>query len=472
MRKKSFVFFIEILLLFNAFAFEKKSVQELLLPYIESDVELNNLAISVEKSKLSNLSVKIDNGINLELSTGNVILRFGGDNSKFQITPSAKISLPQAQNLGIAANSQIAVQNGQTDFSNTSISLNAEVIGESKMRRNITVLKSERQLVESERALKKRTAAVEKEFYTELKELLSKISSILSKEDSLYTDKINFEKIKAQGYSSSSSTYRLAQMKVYSDTHDIQTMKHSLIHSFIVFYKKCGFDIEISDDQDFLELIPTDIPLPNALNAEDYDKNLYIQIESAVWNNKINSMEREVSKFFTLSANGGYTFNNTSTDSNTVDAGVSSKIGGATVGAGVSIPVSGDSKNPAVSLSATVVPNNFRKEKITKQINIFSEQQELLAIETANQNYETSIVDSKETLSDINWQKQTLSESYDMYCDLEKDMALYFKNGIISESEYLSAKSNMELYKIKLLICDIDLIIYNSDVQNMFVSEN
>lgn len=59
-----------------------------------------------------------------------------------------------------------------------------------------------------------------------------------------------------------------------------------------------------------------------------------------------------------------------------------------------------------------------------------------------------------------------------MYVQLEKDMTSYFKDGIITESEYLTAFANKELYRIRLLINDIDLIIYNNTTKLLFCRDD
>ena len=59
-----------------------------------------------------------------------------------------------------------------------------------------------------------------------------------------------------------------------------------------------------------------------------------------------------------------------------------------------------------------------------------------------------------------------------MYDDLEKDMAKLYKQGYISETEYLSSKNNLNSSIIKKISNLIDLIIYNDDVVTNFVSTN
>ena len=89
--------------------------------------------------------------------------------------------------------------------------------------------------------------------------MLSSISSIISKQEKLYSDSIDFEAKKIQGYSTSSSTYRQSELKVKSDERDVTTAIHTFIHDSIVFYKKCGYDIQIDENVDLMSLVPSDI---------------------------------------------------------------------------------------------------------------------------------------------------------------------------------------------------------------------
>ena len=57
-----------------------------------------------------------------------------------------------------------------------------------------------------------------------------------------------------------------------------------------------------------------------------------------------------------------------------------------------------------------------------------------------------------------------------MYAKLAEELEAWFSQGIVTESEYLSAKTNAELYRVEILINMIDMIIYNDDVKCNFVS--
>ena len=68
----------------------------------------------------------------------------------------------------------------------------------------------------------------------------------------------------------------------------------------------------------------------------------------------------------------------------------------------------------------------------------------------------------------IKWSKQTNAKTFDMYKNLSDDMEKLFAQGIVRETEYLDALANKELYKFKLLMNDIDLIIYNNSTKLLF----
>ncbi len=441
----------------------------LLLSYVENDSELKNLTLAAKKAALSYESTKIDSGFDVTLSTGTITLKTSDDGNTLTAKPSVKASLPQASNLSVAAQTNYSSESADSKLSDTSVSVGVDIISSAVISNKLTKLKAERSVTEAQRKIEKRAIAAEKEFYTELKGLLTSINSIMTKRQTLYEDSIDLEAKKIQGYSKSSSTYRQAELKVISDQHEIESAIHSFKYNCIVFYKKCGYDLEIDDKADLMSFVPAGIDEVEPVDVTQFDKELYSEIENASWTYYINSMERSAKKTYSLSANAGYTFDNTSTKSDSIDAGVSGTIGGLTLGAGISLPV-GNSTTPAYTFSATLNPNTFRKNSITKQQNELTEEQELLAIKTAEASYETKVVELQQKLDTLLWEKKTAEENISMYDDLEKDMARLYKTGYVSETDYLSSKNNLNSSIIKKISNLIDLIIYNDDVVTNFVS--
>ena len=480
MKKKHFFLFSTSLFFLAIINAEPQSSQRLpdtttlLLSYVENDAELKNLILAAKKSALSYQSAKIDTGFDVTLSSGSVTLQVNDDGTKLTAKPSVKMSLPQASNLSVTAQTNFSSESSNTSLSNTSVAVGIDIISSAVISNKLTKLKAERAVTEAQRKIEKRAIAAEKEFYTALKNLLSSINTIMTKRQTLYEDSIDLEAKKVQGYSESSSTYRQAELKVISDQHEIDSAIHSFKYDCVVFYKKCGYDLEIDDKADLMSFVPSGIDEVEPADILKFDKALYTEIENANWTYYINSMERSSKKNYGLSASAGYTFDNSITNSDSIDAGLSGTFGGLTVGAGISLPVksSQSSISPAYTLSASLNPNTFRKNSITIKQNVLTEEQELLAIQTAESAYETKIVEFQQKLDTLLWEKKTVEENISMYGDLEKDMAQLYQQGYINETEYLSAKNNLNSSIIKKISNLIDLIIYNDDVISNFVSEN
>ena len=453
-------------------AVELVPTQELLASYLERDSELKNLALELQKSKLNNELTQIDKGFYLKLSSGDMTFTFG-DDSSFKVYPGVTATLPQYNNLGLNLNGQMSVQDGQASFDSASAKVSVDILSSNKTEREISLLKSQRAVLEAERALTSKALEKEKTFYKNISSLLSSILNIVSKKNSLNDEYIEFEKIKLQGYSKTSSAYIKEEMKVMNLEHELEAAIHSLVTDYKFFYFDCGYEIEIPEDTDFTQLIPDDIPVVEAVDINNYTAENFKQIESNLWTQKINQMSRDANKDFTLSANGGYTYKNSITgNSNTVDAGVTAAYGGIGVDAGVHVPVSagdGGAVSPSVSLGITYTPNTFKKNKINDQLTEISIEQEQMKVDSAYTDYEEAVREKKIQLEDIKWSEETNNKNYKMYADVEKEMLDYYKRGFISERDYVSATINTIQSKVKGLINRIDLIVYNDEVKTMFV---
>ena len=239
-----------------------------------------------------------------------------------------------------------------------------------------------------------------------------------------------------------------------------------------MFYKKCGYDIKIDENTELMTFVPSGLSEGEVPDVKTFDKQLYSEIESAEWTHKINSMERSAKKNYSLSANAGYTFDNSSTKSNSLDAGLSGTIGGVSLGAGVSLPAGNNSSQsaPSFTLSASISPNVFRKNNITDKQNELTEEQELLAIQAAYSSYETKLVELEQKLKSLNWEKESIEKNITMYEDLEKDMAKLYKQGYVNKNDYLAAKNSLNSSVIKKIINRIDFIIYSEDILLNFVN--
>ena len=452
---------------------------ELLAGYLERDSDLKNLMISLQKEQISSQITKLESGFDISLSTGDMKFKFNNDgegSTVFSVSPKVEATIPTALNLKASVGGNIKINDKSDDdtLSNLKLNLSADIISSSKLKREINSLKAERSVIEAERSLKTKALEKESSFYSDYKNLLNSISSIIAKEKTYYDDKIDFEKIKAQGYTKTSSTYRRAEMNVLSDEHDIEVKKRTLVRDYKIFYIKCGYRLTIDDETDFMKLVPSDIAEVEGLNIHDYDPKNYTSTEKAEWTNKINTMTRESNKNFTLAASGGYTFksdnakNGDGKKHDTVDVGLEASYGGLELSAETNIPVMKNT-SPSLTFSVGVKPNTFKKNKLEKQKEELNEKQEKLDISSSKKDLGTKVQEKDLKLAEINWERTKNDENLAMYETLETDMLKWYKQGVITESEYLSAKVNRQQASVNKIINLIDMIMYNSDIKTMFV---
>ena len=472
MKRAKYIFLTVLLsfgLLMQFFGAEK--VEDLLAGYLKNSRDLKSLVGKTQKTILESQLTEISYGFSFELSTGTITFTTG-DESSVQFTPRAQLSLPQLNNLSLAASSRLLFDsNDATDsVSNTSITLSADILSNNTKKRNLALLKSERTVLTAKRSLQNGFVTAEKNFYTDLKNLYNLKSQLLSAEQDVYESQLSFEQVRVQGYSTSSTKYRTAQLKVTSSKNTAESKKLDFEREVKIFANKCGVEYNYTDPSDFL---PTTIPSVEALDVKSFDAETFSKLESAKWNQYINGLDRSADSAFTLKANAGMTFNYNSQDYHTVDVGTDFTWNntGLKLSAGANIPVGTDSHTPVLTMGLSIDPNGFRKANINNQIKEIDVQQEELDIQNAEEEYEAAIISQESSLKNLLWEKQSAAESYDMYRKLASDMQGYYRQGIITESEYKKNLSSRDSYEIKVLVNALDLIIYNDNTRLLFCPE-
>ena len=137
----------------------------------------------------------------------------------------------------------------------------------------------------------------------------------------------------------------------------------------------------------------------------------------------------------------------------------------------VSFPVGTESFNPSVNLEASVTPNIFKKNSITKKTTELEEEQEKMNIRNARIDFADKVTAQELELSNILWERTSNEENLSMYQTLETDLAEWYKQGIVTQSEYLSAKVNRQKCSVAKVSNLIEMILYNDEVNSLFVSD-
>lgn len=450
------------------YAFLGKDLAALLEGYLRNNLEVQTLSGAMEREFLEHNITELSNGFRFKLATGTATFTMGSAGS-ITFKPSASLAVPQVANMTLSVSADIHIDdNDATDtLSNLSFSVGADILSASGKKRALSLLRAERDVLVAQRNLQNGFVKAETQFFEELKSLYNLASDVIKAEQELYDDQLSFDQIKAQGYRTTSSRYRTAQMQVLSDQHTVQSKRRELEREARIFASNCGTTYEAEDPFDFL---PSEIPEVELLKVSDFDREAYTKIENAQWTQKVNTLSREAETALTLTGSAGYTINNSLTKSDSVDAGAALTWNdtGLTVSAGASLPVGADSFAPVYTLGVSIDPLAFTLAKLNTRIEAIDASQEELAVQDAEQDYKTAVISQRSSRANLLWQKQTYDETYTLYEELEADMARYLRQGIISESEYRSSLVNKESARIKCLVTRLDMIVYNNETMLLF----
>ena len=84
--------------------FSESDLPSLLFGYLKNDLTLQKYTLTAQDKALSYDASKIENGIELNLSTGTVKIQASSDGSKYTFTPSASLALPQLHDTTLSDN--------------------------------------------------------------------------------------------------------------------------------------------------------------------------------------------------------------------------------------------------------------------------------------------------------------------------------------------------------------------------------
>jgi len=492
------VFFI------SSLSFSESNLHTLLFGYLQNDLSLQKCMLTAQNKALSYDAAKINNGIELTLSTGTVKIQSSSDGSKYTFTPSASLGIPQLNDTKLTASLPMTQKSGFSDsengtfLDNGNVKLSTGIVTSVPLKKKISILEVERAYVEAERAAQNQALTVENEFYTNLKNLYGYVQKVLTAKDDLYDDELNLRVLEAQGYSKTSASYRRKYLEVQSDRRNVAENLRKLERETAVFAIKCSveyervftpenFDknkIQELENQAFnsvMAFLPMEIPGVEMENVLDYKAEDYSKSESAVWSKYISDLRRKSDYNLELGAYAGYTFNESSSKYDTADGGITFDWKGITASAGVSLPtgqnlfpLSGTSagqtsKSPVYTFALTLKPNTWRLSKIDRQQDELNSKIDEITVKSAADDYETAILDKLTQRGDLRWSEKSYAEEYDMYSQLEYDMDNWLKQGSVTKSDYLDAENNRNRAQMNILINAVEKIIYNNNVKMMFV---
>lgn len=460
--KKFIVLTIILSFLSQSFAL---SMDELLNGYAKNDTELSELIIKLDQEKINLQKTYIQQGINVNITTGNTTINFNNGEPIFTITPKITLDIPQA-NTSISA----STSSENTSFTGASIDISTAIIDSLSNERKLAIEKAERNVELAERNITKRIKELQISFYNELKSLYSAQNSVTSAQDDLVEELEDFELIKAQGYAQSSVNYRTTEISVKTAEWNIEETQRTFTTQLNNFLIDCGFEANTITE---VPKLPDQIATITIDSINNYDPSDYISLEETLWNLNYSEKEKESNNDFTLDADFGYNHKlNTQTNNrtNSASVGLSGEWSGFKFSTGVDIPFE-EPENTSLSLGFTWDLDTTRNHSLENQSDILDQELNNLTEQKALENLEKQIQNSLTEEKDLAWQRENKIEELALYEELYLDTQDWYERGLVSSSNLLKAKTDYERAVISAQNAYLDIIIYNLELSQLFLGE-
>lgn len=469
------VFFAYLINIFYfVFAIDFSELQEL---YISNNKTVQELNYKLQQTQIEVQKTLINNGIDFSLSTGDMNFDFADKNLSFE--PKISLSIPQLNDSSVSLSLPMSIsidKESSTTINNGGISFSTAVLSDEKKNRQVILQKAQRDIVNAKRNLLKGTNNVKIQFLKDLKNLYSLLNDVTILEDTLIEKELDFENVLVKGYGEKTSDYILSQMAVKKAKRNVFEKQKQFEYEFTIFKNNCGKNFLENNEFTQDELVVLNIPTTKLTKISEFKKEDYAQLEEAIWNNKINTLNRQKSVPFSLYANGGYgiTLDNLGKDSyetvHNLNIGLSGQYEGVSISAKGKIPLSeGDKLSITMSMGLNINQNKINK--LDDKKNQITEKIELLTIDEAKENYRKDCVDFITRARDLLWQKNEYKKEKDLYIDLEKSMKQNFELGYINETKYRQAKANLLNAQLNCLLNNIECMLFNLDLESLFVKD-
>lgn len=457
---------INMAVFFDAEKVHGTDYSSLLEEYRNRDNSVEKSRLSLEQAKNTFNKTKIQNGIDVNVSSGSISIPLSGEDPSFEAMPSAEIVIPQLSNTSVSVDVPIAVSSEETSFSGAGFDISADIISEFSDTRKITLLNAQRTLEKTQRDYEKTVRTVEKKFWQEVQEIYNAALSLWSAENTLHDEETDLLVLQSQGYSPASATYRSKQIKIQTAKNTIFECQQKLTAKLVLFAQNVGSDTLV---------IPIGIPAEDLCNYEDFDKNSFTTLEEATWNSALTEMQRDAKKSFTLKANGGYHFFENRNilhpgEEHTVNVGVDAGYKGFNLGLGFSMPVNRMEKSAAVLSLGWDMGKMFGEKydlaNADLQVDISK-----LTIKDAQTLYETTMTERQQKRNSLLAKIDMQIEQLKVFYDYMNESETWFKRGLINEKQLLQARRDWQNAVASVVACRIEGIIYNLETADYFLPQ-
>jgi hypothetical protein len=472
-RRVFFLCFLGLSLGFGALGAEEVGDYETLLRgYIGGDAEAVRLGLEQERAALELRKYALDTGTAFTVNSGDTVFTFSPSGMTLSAEPGVELSFPNLRNTGLALSAPLSAQGGEVSRYGVDAKVSTEIITGRGDDYRAGLEESRRRFLTALRNAESRRRVAEKEFCAAVKELLTLENDILRAQDAALQARTDLETKRVSGYGASSVVWRTAELTLRTREREQEEARRKAGSALKDFAEACGVEAAA---------IPENIPEEELAAIAAFDPLGYTELEAASWTYSVNTLKRRAQdRPFTLNGNVGYSWRNDppASSSGSLGAGGSSLSaglgftgGGLSFSAGVSAPLERPDE-PSLTLRFQWKPSGSRVSSIDKQLRELTAQAELHAITEAEKKFRTVVSEYDRKRGELLWQQEAYGEELDLYRINEEEQRRWFDQGMISESNYLEARTNYLLALNRLLSARIDRKIYNLDLQGLFVERS
>ncbi len=458
-----------------------QTLNDCFIGYKEHNLELQQLQVKVKQAETSLDRANVANGTEVNVSTGNMSLELNSDGTEMEFSPQATVSLPLINGTSVTASIPVTVETDSsgsaTAFDNGEVTLSTDIISNTAGLASLEIESAERELTLSQRDLTLKRIAVEESFWNEVRSLYEAAQSLADGKTTLYTLQTDFDEIKVEGYAPYSSTYISARLEVNSAEREVEEETRLLANALGNFAVGCGMERDGLTD---LPELPPSLDSTELAHMEDYDRQMYIDLEESIWTNGYNERSRQSDRDFTLRADFGYGWDGylSGTDdteeamTHSLSAGLSASYRGMSLSAGISTPLE-DPSDPSLLLSLEWDLTERRTSALDERDDEYDRQLEILDIKIAEQAYTDAVGDAETDYGDLVWAKQRNSENLVLYKKLYEDSLEWSEKGLIANSDLAQNRNSYEQARYTASLTNIDYVLYNLKIAQYFInSEN
>ncbi len=458
--------------------------QELLNIRLKKDSLYTQINDTYQISKNNYNSTKLQSYITADLSTGpiNFAISSNKNEKNFSINPTASISSPMLNNLGIQFSFPYSNSaNGDIVNKGFSTGLSFDIYSQSRNKMKLELENAEYALSLLENRLKMQEQLIEKKLLTEIKKIFGEYSALLGSKMQLTMEDLKYRQILTQGYKKNSPKLRTAKLSLMRTERNTKETEFSFLNSFNTFTQACKIEIKTEDIDEFFINLAESIAKKEAPNFKDLKAENYLALINAKreYGNllKQNKMARNI---FSAQASASFSTSKTTkkspainTENMSLGTGITMNLPGCTLSTGVDFPLKGKNKlTPNLKFSFSFNPIQLYNHIMLIKNTRLNEENELIKLEELTTTLEKEISQLKTQIEKIKWQQNVYAEELLIYKENLIQHKKWLKQGIVSELEKKQAELEYQQAMLRTAQSNIDAIIFNIQIKEDFKTKN